>query len=56
MNDQYNQFKESLKEMERRQEDMFRLHDLKNFSQNLDGQRQALYEASQKAKAFIESL
>jgi hypothetical protein len=56
MNDQYNQFKESLKEMERRQEDMFRLHDLKNFSQNLDGQRQALYEASQKAKALIESL
>lgn len=56
MNDQYNQLKESLKEMERRQEDMFRLHDLKNFSQNLDGQRKALLEASQKAKALIESL
>ena len=37
---------------------MFRLHDLKNFSQNkkLDEQRQALLEASQKAKALIESL
>lgn len=58
MNNQYNQLKESLKEMERRQEDMFRLHDLKKFSQDkkLDEQRQALLEASQKAKALIESL
>ena len=48
MNSQYKQLKDSLKEMERRQENMFRLHDLKNESKNreLDEQRQALLEAS----------
>jgi hypothetical protein len=48
MNSQYKQLKDSLKEMERRQENMFRLHELKNESKNreLDEQRQALLEAS----------